>query len=80
MVIHAVPFTRHQDHFSDGRIPPSTGVDLSNILGCKPKYWGEKVAITDESTGVSQLLGARARAAPPKVYTHASKAEIQPES
>ena len=46
--------------------PPSkgTGAELSKILGAKPKYWG-KVVITDESKGVSQLLGARAQAAPP---------------
>ena len=31
----------------------------------QPKYWGGKVAITDESIGVSQLLEeTRARAAP----------------
>jgi len=34
----------------------------------KPKYYrGKRVAITEESIGSSQLLGARARAAP-KVY------------
>src|SRR6218665_3606325 len=38
----------------------------------RPKYWERKrVAITDESIGISQLLGARARAVPtPKVYTY----------
>ena len=29
------------------------------------------LVITDESIGVFQLLGARARAAPPKVYAYA---------
>ena len=41
-----------------------TGVDLSKILGGKPESWGKMVSITDEYMGVSQLLGARARAAP----------------
>jgi len=31
----------------------------------------QKVSITDEITGVSELLGARARAAPPKDYAFA---------
>ena len=35
----------------------------------KPKYLGGKVVILDESMGVSQLLGARVRAAP-KVYAY----------
>jgi len=30
------------------------------------------MVITDETTGISQLLGARARAPSPKVYTYAS--------
>ena len=34
-----------------------TGVDLSKILGEQSKYWGQRVAITDEIIGVSQLLG-----------------------
>jgi len=38
----------------------TTGVDLSKILG------GQKVVKSDKCMGVSQLLGARARAAPPK--------------
>ena len=37
-------------------------------IGGKPKYWRERVAITDESTGVTQLLGARARAAPQSLH------------
>jgi len=41
---------------------------VKNIMG-KPKYWVEKVVITDESIGVSQLLGARVRAAP-KFYAY----------
>jgi len=45
-----------------------TGVDLSKVFGRQPKYWGEKVSITDEIIGVSQLLGVRALAAPPQVY------------
>jgi len=49
----------------------TTGVDLSKISGKQPKYWrGKKVAITDETIGVSQLLGARAPAAP-KVHAYA---------
>jgi len=32
----------------------------------KPKYWGAKGGKIDKCMGVSQLLGARARAAPPK--------------
>jgi len=39
----------------------------------KPKYWvGQKVVKSDKCMGVSQLLGARARAAP-KVYAYASE-------
>ena len=33
----------------------SAGVDLSKLLEGKPKYWREKVAISD--MGVSKLLG-----------------------
>src|SRR6218665_3374326 len=40
-----------------------TGVDLSKILGGETKIWEQKVAITDEHMNISQLLGARARAA-----------------
>ena len=36
---------------------------MSKILG-ETKIWGEKVVIADESIGVSQLLGVRARDAP----------------
>ena len=46
------------------------GVDLSKIFGSKIKYWGQRVVITDEIIGVSQLLGACARATPPNVYTY----------
>ena len=50
-----------------------TGVDLSKILRGKPKYWGgQKVVKSDKCMGVSQLLGARARAAP-KVYAYAER-------
>ena len=50
-----------------------TGVDLSKILGGKPKYWGgQKVVKSDKCMGVSQLLGAHARAAP-KVYAYAER-------
>ena len=42
-----------------------TGVDLSKILGGQTKIlWGQKVVKSDKCMGVSQLLGARARAAP----------------
>ena len=41
-----------------------TGVDLSKILGGIIKILGEKVVKSDKCMGVSQLLGARARAAP----------------
>jgi len=36
-----------------------TGIDLSKIFGGKPKYWSQeqKVVITDESMGASQLFG-----------------------
>ena len=37
---------------------------LVKNIGGKPKYWGEMVVITDENIGFSQLLGARAWAAP----------------
>ena len=47
-----------------------TSIDWSKILGGQQKYWGQKVTITDETIDVSQLLGARARAAPPKVYAY----------
>src|SRR6218665_956680 len=47
----------------------STGIDLSKILVGKPKYWGQKVVKSDKCMGVSQLLGARARAAP-QVYAY----------
>jgi len=43
-----------------------TGVDLSEILD-GTKILGESVTITEEIIGVSQLLGARTRAAPSKV-------------
>ena len=40
-------------------------VDLSKILGGKTKLLGEqKVVKSDKCMGASQLLGARARAAP----------------
>src|SRR6218665_3627535 len=39
---------------------------LVKSIGGKPKYWGKRVVITDESIGISQLLGARAQAVPPK--------------
>ena len=48
----------------------AAGVDLSKILEGKPKYWRERVVITDESIGVAQLLMAHARAVPPKVYAY----------
>jgi len=38
----------------------------------KQKYWGQKVVKSDNCMGVSQLLGARAQAAP-KVYAYVSK-------
>ncbi len=31
--------------------------DLSKIFGGKPKYWGQRLVISDKSIGVSQLLG-----------------------
>jgi len=37
---------------------------LTKILGGQQKYWGQGVAITDETISVSQFLGERARAAP----------------
>src|SRR6218665_3468309 len=43
---------------------PGTGVDLSKILGGQTKILGEKVVKSDKCMGVSQLLGARSRAAP----------------
>jgi len=43
-----------------------TGVDLSKILDGQFKILGEKVVKTDKCMVVSQLLGACARAAPPK--------------
>jgi len=39
---------------------------LVKNIGAIQKYWGKGVAITDESIGVSQLLGAHGRAASPK--------------
>jgi len=36
---------------------------------------GQRVAITDESIGISQLLGARARTAP-KVYAYDYKIKL----
>jgi len=40
----------------------ATGVYLSKLLGAtkimgQPKYWGGKMAITDKTIGISQLLG-----------------------
>jgi len=50
--------------------PVITGVYLSKMLGSKPIYLREEmVVITDESKGSSQLLGARARAAPKSTPT-----------
>ena len=44
-----------------------TGVDLSKILGGQTNILGgQKVVKSDKCMGVSQLLGGRARAAPPK--------------
>ena len=37
---------------------------IKNVGRDKPKYWGQRVAITDEGIGVSQLLVAHASAAP----------------
>ena len=43
----------------------AVGAVLSKIWEGQPKYWeGQVVAITDEIIGVSQLLEARAQAAP----------------
>jgi len=51
-------------------VEDNTGLDFSNILGGKPKYYGRKrVVITGESIGVSQLLGACTRSAS-KVYAY----------
>ena len=41
----------------------TTGVDLSKILVGQTKILGGKVVKSDKYIGVSQLLGARARAA-----------------
>jgi len=47
------------------RLVKNIGVGQIKILGRK------RVAITDERIGISQLLGARARAVPtPKVYAY----------
>jgi len=48
-----------------------TDVDLSKILGGQTKILGrgQKVVKSDKCKGVSQLLGASARA-PPKVYAY----------
>ena len=43
-----------------------TGVDLSKIVGGHWNTGGQKVVKSDKCIGVSQLLGARARAAPHK--------------
>src|SRR6218665_2904269 len=43
-----------------------TGVDLSKIFGVQSKILGGKVVKSDKCMGVSQLLGAGARAAPSK--------------
>ena len=45
-----------------------TGVDLSKILG-ETQNMGGNGGKADKCTG-SQLLGARARAIPPKVYAY----------
>jgi len=42
----------------------ATGVNLSKILGETKILWEQRVVITDESIGISQLLGEHARAAP----------------
>ena len=56
---------------------PFTGVDLSKILGEQIKILGEqKVVKSDKCMGVSQLLGARARAAP-KVYAYAVVSKVR---
>ena len=54
-----------------------TGINLSNMLGAIKIFRGQLVAITDEIIGVSQLLGAHTRAAPPKVYTYRSHNRFQ---
>ena len=53
-----------------------TGIDLSKILGGQTKiFGGQKEIKSDKCMGVSQLLGARARAAP-KVYVYDEKCAI----
>ena len=48
----------------------STGIALSNILGVgKQNIVGQKVVTTDESKGVSQLLGGTCPSCPP-VYVY----------
>ena len=39
---------------------------VKNIGWANQNIWGKKVVKNDKCMGVSQLLGARARAAPPK--------------
>ena len=52
---------------------PTTGVDLSKILGGQTKILAGKGDKSDACMGVYQLLGARARAAPPpKFYAYDS--------
>src|SRR6218665_3961667 len=54
---------------------PTTSADLSKILGDSQNIrGGQKVTKTDESIGVSQLLGAHARAAP-QVYAYDTNRE-----
>jgi len=48
-----------------------TDIDLSKVLGVTKILGWQKVVITDESIGVSQLLGARAQAALSQVYAYA---------
>ena len=57
-----------------------TGVDFSKILRDKPKFWEQQVVITDESMGVSLLLGAHAGADPLKVYAYGSSCFCRPRS
>jgi len=55
-------YPRHSSRISRRRLSKATGVDLAKILSGQTKIWGREKG--DKCMCVSQLLGARARAAP----------------
>jgi len=41
-VLEYTSYLEQKSIYTDNKLHFSTGVDLSKILGSKPKYWGER--------------------------------------